>query len=148
MVSGGLGVACFGLVKALNATGTDVLFVLPKPLAHNGHDHHAAGASHRPTPDPRHVPMVTDRDVHAAVEKCATPSTAPRPFRAHHPAAHSTSQLPQDTPEKLHRVTFVPVDSPLTPYLTPRQYQRMVVEEFIRDNAGGRWVQCAFSSGP
>ena len=33
MVSGGLGVACYGLVKALNGMGMDVLFVLPKPLA-------------------------------------------------------------------------------------------------------------------
>ena len=31
-VSGGLGVACYGLAKALNNTGVDVLFVLPKPL--------------------------------------------------------------------------------------------------------------------
>ncbi len=31
-VAGGLGVACYGLAKALNSSGVDVLFVLPKPL--------------------------------------------------------------------------------------------------------------------
>src|SRR4051812_10502566 len=36
LISGGLGVACYGLAKALNSMGTDVLFVLPKPLAPEG----------------------------------------------------------------------------------------------------------------
>src|SRR4051812_47958965 len=36
LVSGGLGVACFGLAKALNGMGTDVLFVLPKPMTSAG----------------------------------------------------------------------------------------------------------------
>jgi glycogen synthase len=31
-ISGGLGTACYGLTKALSAAGTDVVFVLPKPL--------------------------------------------------------------------------------------------------------------------
>ncbi|MGF1634266.1 MAG: glycosyltransferase [Phycisphaerae bacterium] len=31
-ISGGLGTACFGLTKAMNARGLDVLFVLPKPV--------------------------------------------------------------------------------------------------------------------
>lgn len=31
-ISGGLGTACYGLTKALSAAGTDVIFVLPKPV--------------------------------------------------------------------------------------------------------------------
>jgi len=35
-ISGGLGTACYGLTKAMNQLGTDVLFVLPKPVATEG----------------------------------------------------------------------------------------------------------------
>jgi glycogen(starch) synthase len=32
-ISGGLGTACYGLTRALSAVGTDVMFVLPRPVA-------------------------------------------------------------------------------------------------------------------
>ena len=32
-ISGGLGTACYGLTKAMSALGTDVLFVLPRPVS-------------------------------------------------------------------------------------------------------------------
>jgi glycosyltransferase involved in cell wall biosynthesis len=32
-ISGGLGTACYGLTKAMSALGTDVMFVLPKPVS-------------------------------------------------------------------------------------------------------------------
>src|SRR5512140_248703 len=32
-ISGGLGTACYGLTKAMSAQGTDVLFVLPRPVS-------------------------------------------------------------------------------------------------------------------
>jgi glycosyltransferase involved in cell wall biosynthesis len=32
-ISGGLGTACYGLTKAMSAIGTDVLFVLPRPIS-------------------------------------------------------------------------------------------------------------------
>jgi len=32
-ISGGLGTACYGLTKAMSALGTDVLFLLPRPVA-------------------------------------------------------------------------------------------------------------------
>src|SRR4051812_5311288 len=31
-ISGGLGTACYGLTKAMSAIGTDILFVLPRPV--------------------------------------------------------------------------------------------------------------------
>ena len=38
-ISGGLGTACYGLTRALNAMGTEILFVLPKavPTDYSGH---------------------------------------------------------------------------------------------------------------
>src|SRR5437588_292618 len=32
-ISGGLGTACYGLTKAMSGLGTDVVFVLPRPVA-------------------------------------------------------------------------------------------------------------------
>ena len=32
-ISGGLGTACYGLTKAMSALGTDILFVLPRPVS-------------------------------------------------------------------------------------------------------------------
>src|SRR5947207_13160876 len=32
-ISGGLGTACYGLTKAMSAIGTDVMFVLPRPVS-------------------------------------------------------------------------------------------------------------------
>src|SRR6186713_1972793 len=32
-ISGGLGTACYGLTKAMSTIGTDILFVLPRPVA-------------------------------------------------------------------------------------------------------------------
>src|ERR1700733_12481232 len=31
-ISGGLGTACYGLTKAMSGIGTDVMFVLPRPV--------------------------------------------------------------------------------------------------------------------
>ena len=38
-ISGGLGTACYGLTKALDAAGHDVLFVLPKPIPSESASH-------------------------------------------------------------------------------------------------------------
>src|SRR5271154_4845321 len=32
-ISGGLGTACYGLTKAMSGIGTDVMFVLPRPVS-------------------------------------------------------------------------------------------------------------------
>src|SRR5688500_7807857 len=33
VISGGLGTACYGLTRAMSALGTDILFVLPRPVS-------------------------------------------------------------------------------------------------------------------
>ena len=46
-ISGGLGTACYGLTKAMSSIGTDILFVLPRPVA-TPFSTHVRLASHTP----------------------------------------------------------------------------------------------------
>src|SRR5277367_5009729 len=46
-ISGGLGTACYGLTKAMSGLGTDIMFVLPRPVS---------------TPFSTHVRLVSPRD--------------------------------------------------------------------------------------
>jgi glycosyltransferase involved in cell wall biosynthesis len=55
-ISGGLGTACYGLTKAMSAIGTDILFVLPRPVS---------------TPFSTHLKLVSPR----AGSPLAVPST-------------------------------------------------------------------------
>src|SRR3954468_5269519 len=55
-ISGGLGTACYGLTKAMSGIGTDVMFVLPRPVA---------------TPFSTHVRLVSPR----AGSELAQPAT-------------------------------------------------------------------------
>ena len=55
-ISGGLGTACYGLTKAMSGLGTDIMFVLPRPVA---------------TPFSTHVRLVSPR----AGSPLASPST-------------------------------------------------------------------------
>src|SRR5678815_5601450 len=55
-ISGGLGTACYGLTKAMSGLGTDVMFVLPRPVS---------------TPFSTHVRLVSPR----ADSPLASPST-------------------------------------------------------------------------
>src|SRR5438067_619936 len=55
-ISGGLGTACYGLTKAMSSLGTDVMFVLPRPVS---------------TPFSTHVRLVSPR----ADSPLASPST-------------------------------------------------------------------------
>src|SRR5579864_1611977 len=55
-ISGGLGTACYGLTKAMSSIGTDIMFVLPRPVS---------------TPFSTHVRLVSPRPGSAL----ASPST-------------------------------------------------------------------------
>src|SRR5271170_1015831 len=147
-VSGGLGVACYGLAKALNSTGVDVLFVLPKPLAKNGHSRvMGAGA----VQEVREVLAATQSEVQAAVEHAMAPAplieNQEAPVAGSSPVEHSikyeekTEEASEEVEsvEYLQRVTFVPVDSPLQPYMSAPEYQKMVVEEIVRKGPAARW---------
>ena len=162
VVSGGLGVACYGLAKALNGMGVDVMFVLPKPLASptNGHGSHSQDwrRSTRLV-HTREVHAATDSEVQHAVEQAAAHAAATEATDRSPPVSgpvETTGETKRgvregcaggehaptielagvqetqevDESQSLERVTFVPVDVLLTPYMTPGQYQRMVVEEW------------------
>jgi glycogen synthase len=188
-VSGGLGVACYGLVKALNSMGVDVLFVLPKPAAARTNGKPAEKQLslpaepprlHRPVTKTRAVHAASSADVHHAVEQATAhaaamqatdqpmppaPPPAPAPAAARTPpeflppapetgpAVPPVTSAEADAPaQQFQRVTFVPVDAWLAPYMTPAQYRKMVVEEVTigRPAPGapeGRWVQRAVSAG-
>jgi glycosyltransferase involved in cell wall biosynthesis len=184
-VSGGLGVACYGLAKALNSQGVDVLFVLPKPRAGRGGP--GGGGRAAGTAVTKTVAAATTAEVHRAVEQAAadaaaadaseTPApaatypTPPAPAAGREPDAapppgwdyveegreageevHTTEEV------RLQRVTFVPLDAWLQPYMTATEYQRMVVEELVDrrpvrrwerrfEKQGGRWVERARAAG-
>jgi glycosyltransferase involved in cell wall biosynthesis len=155
-ISGGLGVACYGLAKALNSSGVDVLFVLPKPLAKNNQKRIPGGGVLQ---DTREIQAPSALDSSTGIEP--TPPTASLPAEnpppemstpAHAPSAptHPTVTPATDTlaeqpldsaagEERLQRITFVPVDAWLQPYLTPDQYERMIVEEILPDHSTRRW---------
>ena len=163
IVSGGLGVACYGLAKALNGAGVDVLFVLPKPLGKNGNSRLLGdGAIH----ETRELPAAAERGVQAgvahAVEKACgeEPLQSPAPPTAP-PAKTEPAKAPEVgdvEAEVMQRVTFVPVDAWLQPYMSPAMYQKMVVDELVNDKPvrrwekrfeqhGEQWVERAVASG-
>ncbi len=75
-ISGGLGTACYGLTKAMSTIGTDIIFVLPRPVTAPLSSHVEIAA-----PDPIAAEMAATADtVTKPVETTATsedPSTIP-----------------------------------------------------------------------
>ena len=173
IVSGGLGVACYGLAKALNGAGVNVLFVLPKPLAKNGNSRVlGAGATH----ETRDLPAAPAREVQAAVEHAvengqhadtmtgAAPVSSPPSMKTEWVKVQEAGEHAVDVEaegterEVMHRVTFVPVDALLEPYMSPATYHRMVVEEIVGgklvrrsekrfERQGEQWMERAVASG-
>src|SRR5438128_3519331 len=81
-ISGGLGTACYGLTKAMSGLGTDIMFVLPRPVT---------------TPFSTHVRLVSPRPD----SPLASPSTEYRldefdhvTFRTTHATDVSAYQTP------------------------------------------------------
>jgi glycosyltransferase involved in cell wall biosynthesis len=151
VVSGGLGVACYGLVKALNAAGTDVLFLLPRPAsAKNGRERQKTREVHVASPHAVHnaVERAHEHAHHPPLEPHhhAPPPSQPaephrRSERVYESGPLSESHIETDALEhhRFQRVTFVPLDSPLTPYQGESQYQRMIVEEVVEEKPVKRW---------
>lgn len=111
-ISGGLGTACYGLTKALSALGTDIIFVLPRPV---------------PTPlstplsTPLPAPLSTHVRLISARSKPSSPPPGARPGL-----------------EEFKHVTFRGVDVQLAdPYQTPLDYQkRQEPDDLARSRAG------------
>ncbi len=168
LVTGGLGVACYGLTRALNGMGVDVMFVLPRPASGrtngNGHAPHPGESEWRRQTrtlvQTRQMPNASVEEVHRAVEQATHHAAESQATdRGSNAAADGnagtsptgverewveetrevTRQIETTEEEKFSRVTFFPLDAYLEPYMTAPQYQQMVVEEIINQRPVTRW---------
>ncbi len=96
-ISGGLGTACYGLTKALSGTGTDVVFVLPRPVA---------------APFSGHLRLVD------------APAGRPTPLSSN-PAARPAPPTTEFHLDEFEHVTFRTVNAQVSdPYVRPDQYRQ------------------------
>jgi glycosyltransferase involved in cell wall biosynthesis len=113
-ISGGLGTACYGLTKAMSALGTDILFVLPRPVS---------------TPFSTHLTLVSPPP-----GSPGSPGSASSPSSG--PAASPTTEFRMD---EFEHVTFRTVDAQMIdPYTRPEDYDtqmRTIREERTRITA-------------
>lgn len=108
-ISGGLGTACYGLTKAMSSIGTDIMFVLPRPVA---------------TPFSTHVRLVSPRPG----SPLASPSTEFRLDEFDHVTFRTVDaqmadpygkpdQYVNDRERRLKATVVDPADSPSSPAL-------------------------------
>ena len=100
-ISGGLGTACYGLTKAMSGIGTEILFVLPRPVA-SPFSTHVRLVSPRPG-SPLEAPStefrldefdrVTFRTVNAST---VDPYARPEDFRNNNPSVISSTETGHD----------------------------------------------------
>jgi glycosyltransferase involved in cell wall biosynthesis len=97
-ISGGLGTACYGLTKAMSQLGTDVLFVLPRPVT---------------TPFSTHVTLVSPAQAGPGSSGGGSSTTT------------STTTSTEFHLDEFEHVTFKAVEANLTsPYNTPADYKK------------------------
>jgi glycosyltransferase involved in cell wall biosynthesis len=113
-ISGGVGAACQGLTQALLDTGTDVVFMLPRPVA----------------------PKARAR-VHV-VKQSLPPVAPPPPLEGSKAAARKeAAKADQEVFVPMNReAEFREVDSPLSPYLSAKQYREIVERQALQDRPG------------
>src|SRR5579862_3351503 len=106
-ISGGLGTACYGLTKAMSAQGTEIVFVLPRPVStpFSTHVRVLGPAPSAPPPPPPPAPVAS---------VAAEPEAAP--------------QFTEFYLDEFEHVTFRSVNAALDPYTTPAEY---VVQQTI-----------------
>ena len=124
-ISGGLGTACYGLTKAMSSIGTDVMFVLPRPVSTPFSTHvrlvspRAGSPLALPSTEFRldEFDHVTFRTVNAALSPYNTPadyaSTQDELIKKAHAAAAGATAEP--TPEALNAV------KPTASFINPPQ---------------------------
>ena len=102
-ISGGLGTACHGLTRALSARGTEILFVLPRPVTASGGAHvrllgaPSGAASDRPSAELPEFANVRFRSVPAGLspyERPEVPRRDPRELPADTPPAQPARRSP------------------------------------------------------
>jgi len=140
-IAGGLGTACYGLTRAMNVLGVDVLFVLPRPVvahAATGVLAEARGAGHfQRSETPRaQVTMVGAHYGFPHAQQAGTPTVAApgqaegeRTGEALASAAAGGEAVMSYTDYNVNEfdhVTFRTLDAMLSPYMTPEEYRHAV----------------------
>jgi len=111
-IAGGLGTACYGLTRALNDKGIDVLFVLPRPIA---------VAADLAGPITMAAPDYEFRHPEASATSGAGMAAATEGGAPYHR-------------EEFAHVTFRHVDAVLSPYMSVEEYEQKV-EKVVREAA-------------
>jgi glycogen(starch) synthase len=106
-ISGGLGTACFGLTKAMNEIGTQVLFVLPRPIPLGTATHVTLVAPPRGTSDPDgshykldNLANVTFRTVNASLFPYAQPARTSKAPGKDADGGYDVTEPGQDRPTR------------------------------------------------
>lgn len=140
-ISGGLGTACFGLTKALNGIGVDVLFVLPRPVKaeHTIREVREVGTEPEPQPtlqvtesesEPEPAPIVAD----TPASPVAPHSVPAEPVKhtwteEHREERHKPPRYENVAhPYTFEHVKFRVIDAMLSPYESPKQYVERLAE--------------------
>lgn len=97
-ISGGLGTACHGLTKAMSELGTEIIFVLPKPVD---------------SPMATHVRMLSPLQC-KTLDKSASDASRRLSIEELH--------------KEFSNVSFKTIPTPLTPYSSPEFYQQRIDE--------------------
>jgi glycogen(starch) synthase len=111
-ISGGLGTACYGLTQAMNELGTEILFVMPRPVP--------AGSS-------TFLKLLSPTNLVEPVETGTLPGLS---LTSEPPPSEESERLIQQT-EKPRTwktwdyVTFRQVDACLTPYTSPSEHESL-----------------------
>ena len=124
-ISGGLGTACYGLTKAMSSIGTDIMFVLPRPVSTPFSTHvrlvspRAGSPLASPTAEFRldEFDHVTFRTVNASLSPYNTPADYQEAARerATKSKADAAAASTEPTPESLHAVSPKPSVAGNTP---------------------------------
>ncbi len=110
-ISGGLGTACHGLTRALSARGTEILFVLPRPVTASGGAHvrllgaPSEAASDRPSAELPEFANVRFWSVPAGLspyERPEVPRCDPRELPAETPSAQPARPSPAQRRSRPH----------------------------------------------
>lgn len=90
-ISGGLGTACYGLTKAMNVLGTDVMFVLPRPVTNPFSSHVRIISS--PETQPPTQPSPDREEFHLSDFEHVTFRTVPAALNPYQTAAEYQQQV-------------------------------------------------------
>lgn len=111
-ISGGLGTACYGLTKAMSAGGTDVLFVLPRPIA-------APYSTHVRLVSPRHGSVLEQPETEYRLDEFENVSFRMVEAQQTNPYDYPGDPVPNPPQETKSPGPYVEVTKTVTQTVTP-----------------------------